>query len=232
MVANCNKFYFVQSGDGCANIASTQGIALSDFYSWNPAVKTDCSGLWASTYVCVGLIGQTTSATTTTTSTITTTTTSAGNGVVTPTPTQTGMAANCNTFYFVQSGDGCAAIASKFGISLANFYSWNPAVKTDCSALWASVYVCVGLIGSTPTTTLTTSTTKTTAGNGVATPTPTQPLMVGNCDAFHLVASGDTCYDVSAKAGITLTQFYTWNPSVGSSCQTLQLGYYVCISLI
>lgn len=30
---------------------------LSSFYSWNPAVHTDCSGLQASEYVCVGVAG-------------------------------------------------------------------------------------------------------------------------------------------------------------------------------
>jgi hypothetical protein len=38
MASNCNKFYITKSGDGCAAIASTYRIALSDFYAWNTGV--------------------------------------------------------------------------------------------------------------------------------------------------------------------------------------------------
>lgn len=34
MTSDCNKFYFVQANDGCAKIASDNGINLSDFYTW------------------------------------------------------------------------------------------------------------------------------------------------------------------------------------------------------
>ncbi|KAL4962079.1 LysM peptidoglycan-binding domain-containing protein [Aspergillus stella-maris] len=55
MIPNCGNFYFVQSGDGCWDLANEHGIELADFYAWNPAVKDDCSGLQANVYVCVGL---------------------------------------------------------------------------------------------------------------------------------------------------------------------------------
>jgi LysM repeat protein len=45
------------------------------------------------------------------------------------------------------------------------------------------------------------------------------------------VASGDTCSAVASKAGISLSNFYKWNPKVGSSCQSLYLGYYVCVGV-
>jgi hypothetical protein len=32
----------------------------SDFYKWNPNVQTDCSGLWRDAFVCIGLLGPTT----------------------------------------------------------------------------------------------------------------------------------------------------------------------------
>jgi hypothetical protein len=126
----------VVSGDNCADISKAAGISVTDFYTWNPAVKTDCSLLFLDYYVCTGIIGGVTITTTTTTST-----TSTGNGISTPTPTQTGMVSNCNTFYKVVSGDNCANIASTHGISLASFYTWNPAVKTDCSLLFLDYYV-------------------------------------------------------------------------------------------
>ncbi|KAK1625448.1 hypothetical protein BDP81DRAFT_474374 [Colletotrichum phormii] len=227
VVDNCNRFYMVKTGDGCASVASANGISLSDFYKWNPAVGDACAGLWANVYVCVRVIGYTSPVTTTTP--LPTTTTAPGNGISTPTPIQEGMVGNCNKFYKVKSGDGCAAIASSTGIALADLYTWNPAVGNTCASLWLDTYICVGVVGSTPTTTLATSTR---AGNGVATPTPIQEGMTNSCKTFHLVVAGDTCYDIAAKAGIALSNFYAWNPAVGSSCAGLWGQYYVCIAVL
>lgn len=140
MVSNCNEFYYVVSGDGCWAIANDHGIALDDFYAWNPAVGSDCSGLEAEVYVCVG-VSQTASPTTTTTASSTT----SSAAIVTPTPTQSGMVDGCKSFYYVVSGDGCWSIANDHGIELADFYDWNPAVGTDCASLWPDYYVCVGV---------------------------------------------------------------------------------------
>lgn len=88
--------------------------------SWNPAVGADCSSLFLGYYVCVGVPSTPTSR-----PTITTTTVAAG-----PTPTQTGIAAKCNSYYLVKSGDFCQAIVDSYKgkFTLAQFYSWNPAV--------------------------------------------------------------------------------------------------------
>ncbi len=75
-----------------------------------------CKDLDVGDYICVGVIGFTT------TTTAHTTTTPLGNGITTPTPYQTGMASDCNDFYFVKSGDTCGNIAADEGISVADFY--------------------------------------------------------------------------------------------------------------
>jgi hypothetical protein len=62
-------------------------------------------------------------------------------------------------------------------------------------------------------------------------PTPYQTGMATNCNKFHLVVSGDQCGTVATSAGITLANFYLWNPAVGSTCATLDLGDYVCIGV-
>lgn len=219
MVSNCNKFDFVNTGDSCNAIASRNGITLANLIAWNNA-GTDCTSLWGQVYVCVGVIGG--SSTTLKTSTTTTTT---GNGISTPTPTQPGMVSNCNKFDFVNSGDSCSALASRNGISVANLILWNNA-GTDCTSLWALVYICVGVIGGTPTTT--SKTTTTTTGNGISTPTPTQPGMTPNCDRFHFVVTGDTCDSIAKAAGITTAQFVAWNTGVGSSCTGMWANAYVC----
>lgn len=186
MVGNCNKFHFVQPDQSCTTIGSTYGVSLTQLVAWNPAIGSQCTGLWANTYLCVGVVGSSTTLTTTTKAA---TTTSSGNGITTPTPTQAGMVGNCDRFHLVKSGDQCDTIASTYGITLANFYSWNPAVGKSCESLWLDTYVCVRTIGFVPpkttTTTATTRKTTTTTAGGVATPTPTQPGMVSGCKKFH-----------------------------------------------
>ncbi|KAI8944635.1 hypothetical protein F4801DRAFT_571068 [Xylaria longipes] len=224
MTKSCNKFHKVVSGDSCSDLATSNGISLSDFYSWNPDVGSTCALLILDYYVCIGVIGGTTT-------TKPTSTTTTGNGIATPTPTQPNMTHNCNRFYKVKSGDLCYNIAASNGISVDQIYSWNPDVGDSCQFLYLDYYICIGVVGFTPTTTTTTPTT-TTRGNGVATPTPTQSGMVGNCKAFHKVVSGDICDTVASAAKITVTQFYAWNPAVGTDCSHLNIGYYVCIGLI
>ena len=119
MVTDCDAFHLVASGDECGTIASTYGITLANFYLWNPAVGSTCLYLDLGDYVCVNIIGGSTTITTTT---ATTTTATTGDGVTTPTPIQTGMVTDCDAFHLVVSGDECSTIASTYGITLANLY--------------------------------------------------------------------------------------------------------------
>lgn len=56
--------------------------------------------------------------------------------------------------------------------------------------------------------------------------------MVGNCDAFYKVVSGDECGAIAASKGITLAQFYAWNTGLKGSCQLLWLDTYFCVSVV
>ncbi|KAF0331192.1 hypothetical protein GQ607_001500 [Colletotrichum asianum] len=181
-------------------------------------------GLWTNGNVCVGIIGGTQ-----TSIPPTTTTTSAGNGISTPLSTQPVMVNNCDRFYFVQSGDSCAQIASNHGISVTELATWNNVSGAACGGLWANVCVCVRVIGATPTTAVPAPPAP---GNGVSTPVPTQPGMVGNCDRFYFVESGDTCVAIVSRYGITLTQFTTWNNVVGSGCGGLWANVWVCVHIL
>jgi hypothetical protein len=136
MVSNCNNFYKVQTDDSCATVAQRYGVALADFYSWNPAVGKDtCKNLWANTYVCVGTVG----------SVKPTSTVGNGNGIATPAPTQPGMVNYCKRFYKTTASDTCDTICAKHGLSFANFLTWNVGVGLMCNALWANTYCCVGV---------------------------------------------------------------------------------------
>lgn len=55
IVDSCNKWHYADNDDGCYAIGEKFKIKLSDFYSWNPKVGDDCSGLWLHYYVDVGV---------------------------------------------------------------------------------------------------------------------------------------------------------------------------------
>lgn len=145
------------------------------------------------------------------------------------------MVDGCDAFHLVVSDDNCADIASSAGISVSEFETWNPTVGSGCSGLWLGYYVCVGIVGgniTSTTATTTTASTSTSTGNGVTIPTPYETGMVDDCDAFHLVVSGDDCANIASDADITVDELYTWNPTVGTSCSGLWLGYYVCVGIL
>jgi LysM repeat protein len=212
MVDNCDAFYKVVTGDSCDSIAAKNGISVEQFRSWNTNIGgTACNGLWADAYVCVSVIGHTP------------TPTNPGNGIATPSPTQPGMVSNCDAFYKVVTGDSCDSIAAKNGITAAQLSSWNN-VGTACNGLWADAYVCVSIIGHTPT--------PTNPGNGIATPSPTQPGMVSNCDAFYRIVTGDSCDSIASKNGISVAQLASWNSVGGTACNGLWANTYICVSII
>ncbi|KAH6625097.1 LysM domain-containing protein [Boeremia exigua] len=136
MVANCNKFHFINQGVVCTQVTSYQKITREDFVKWNPTVKDDCSGMWADVNVCVGVIGGGLSPTPTT---------SAGNGIQTPQPTQPGMILSCKKFHYAAAGVVCSQLTSYNMISLADFVKWNPGVGSDCRTMWANTFFCVGV---------------------------------------------------------------------------------------
>ncbi|KAF2795233.1 carbohydrate-binding module family 50 protein [Melanomma pulvis-pyrius CBS 109.77] len=231
MINSCNKFYKTVKDDSCAVIAKNFGISVLQFTTWNSGVGSDCTGMWADTYFCVGILGFTPTPSATTKPPAATTT-SAGNGITTPLPTQPGMVGNCNRFYKTVKDDGCAAIASKNGISTAQFISWNSGVGSDCTGMWADTNYCIGIIGFTPTPTSKPPVSTTKPGNGVTTPLPTQDGMVTNCKTFHFVKKDESCDSIIKAAGITLAQFSKWNPAVGSTCTGMWAETYCCIAIL
>ncbi|KAB8226799.1 uncharacterized protein BDW43DRAFT_317486 [Aspergillus alliaceus] len=230
IVDSCNKFHMVVEGDECHAIANSNGITLEPLVSWNPEVKTDCSSLWLGYYICGKVIGVTPSPATTTGPTDPT------NGIETPTPILPGMVDNCDKFHMVVDDDQCGNIAQKYGISWNQFTTWNPQIGSGCSGLWLGYYVCVKIIGVAPTTTTTTTTYcrrepeahyhyykqwhRNTNANTDRDDRQLQKILQ--------VVDGDSGETIAKKASITLANFYLWNTGVGSSCQTLWLGYYIC----
>lgn len=133
-ITDCTYYVKALPSDTCDEIADTWGITTAQFVTYNPSVKSDCSGLVIGDSYCVeennGLPPVTsvasptpsTSSTsksiiitptpTTSSKTTSTTTTVISSG---PSPTQTGIVAGCKSFYKTVSGDTCQKIVDKYG---------------------------------------------------------------------------------------------------------------------
>jgi LysM repeat protein len=214
---NCNTWHVVESGDSCQSVADAAGITLSQFLAWNPAVSSDCvDNFWLGQAYCVGVSGE--GATTTTAATTASPTP--------PAPTHSGQPSNCNKWDVVESGDSCASLAADNGISLAQFFEWNPAVSEDCTTnFWLGQAYCVGVSGQSSSTTTTSA----------ASPTPPAPTHTGqpsDCNKWDVVESGDTCGSIASDNGISLAQFFAWNPAVSEDCTTnFWLGQAYCVGV-
>ncbi|KAL4884128.1 hypothetical protein BJY04DRAFT_215560 [Aspergillus karnatakaensis] len=108
----------------------------------------------------------------------------------------------------IASGDQCDAIEAKYGITNAQFSSWNPYIDKNSSNLWLDYYVCVHV-----------------------TPKPQMPDIVDSCKTYHKVSSGEGCWSIDSAYGITLDQFRKWNPTIDASCSNLWVDYYVCVGV-
>jgi LysM repeat protein len=221
MVAGCNKFHLVASGDYCSKIVSNYGINLQDFYSWNPTVGESCAGLWLGYYVCVGV--ETPATPTTTTPPATTT---AANGVVTPTPIRDGMTPICQKFHYAVSGDNCWDLQSKYNMTMSEFYRMNPVILESCGGLWPGYYYCIAEIPGVPNPT----TVHTPPPTPIVTPEPAD-MMVPYCNKFHLAEEDGECPDVEGLYGIAQWQFIRWNYNVWTACRGVDKGYWYCVGI-
>ncbi|KAM7214751.1 hypothetical protein V8F06_009823 [Rhypophila decipiens] len=242
---NCYFEMPAEPGATCENLSSSWGTPLDLFLQINPGVS--CPDLEVGKVYCVlgeYVAGDDTTTTTTTTSSTstsktststtttsskTTSTTTTSKTTITPTPTPSnqpqmpGVAANCNRFYKIRSGDTCENIAQANGITFAQLRSWNTEINASCSNLWLDYYICTRVPGAT--TVPTTTTTAPQPSNS-----PAQPGAAKNCEKWYKIVSGDTCDKVAAKNKITTAQLSSWN-NVGTNCNGLQLGAYACVGV-
>jgi LysM repeat protein len=125
----------------------------------------------------------------------------------------------CTQDYVVVGGDTCYLIWTKFGITEAQLYSWNPTLNANCNITISQV-LCV----AEPTTTSTSS-----VFTPPITPTP-QPTITPNppCTQDYVVVGGDTCYSIWTKFGITEADLYSWN-ILWLNC-SLTIGQVLCVA--
>ncbi|KAH7007285.1 hypothetical protein EDB80DRAFT_880790 [Ilyonectria destructans] len=218
----------------CDDLLEVNQINMEQFRRWNPSIKENCEGLTVGRSYCVEAMFEPGTnpepePQPSSTKAPQPSPTKPSNGIETPDTVQPGIVSNCNKFYFVKKDDDCAGIASKHGITLAQFTKWNAGTGSTCTGLWADTYACVSIIGQEPSPT----STKPTATNGIETPSPIQDGMVKNCHKFHLVkTTTTTCTSIEDYYKLPLATFKKWNPAVGLDCRTLLANYYVCVSTI
>ncbi|KEQ57758.1 uncharacterized protein M437DRAFT_30258, partial [Aureobasidium melanogenum CBS 110374] len=141
---NCTSFADVVDGDTCQSVLDAYRLNIDQFYNYNPAVGKDCSNLWTGYQYCVQdpsyvdvVDGDSLSTSTSNTRSGSSATTLPSSTIAGPSPsapTQTGQPSDCTRWYTAQAGDSCSSVANEAFITLDQFYSWNPAVSTDCSS--------------------------------------------------------------------------------------------------
>ncbi|KAF3901849.1 hypothetical protein AA313_de0208995 [Arthrobotrys entomopaga] len=220
-------------GDTCIDFLNKEGVSLTHFKKWNPAVGSDCQNLWANTWYCVwgpdydGMDGWSGVNTTTSMPSPPTSTTSGSTNTAAnpPAPTRDGTAPNCNKWALANIS--CADILSQNGITIAQFYAWNPTVNADCSGMWSGNYAyCVGVSGASSG--VTTTTPKVTTTSSAAIPGPTREGTISPCNKWRLADT--SCANILSQEGITIAQLYAWNPTVNADCSGMWGGYAYCVS--
>ncbi|GAB1317701.1 hypothetical protein MFIFM68171_07911 [Madurella fahalii] len=122
----------------------------------------------------------------------------------------------------IQKNQTCQDLVAGKGFTTVQLQSWNPTLKAPCDRRLTpnldsleGRHFCIQWYVDDlwP----------------VQTPSPIQDGMTGGCNKFHKVVSGDNCQTVAAQHNITLSDFYAWNPAVGTQCTMLQLNVWVCV---
>lgn len=198
----------------------------------NPSVDSQCSNLLAGEDYCVAPVNGTTvppviltrQPTMAATSPTMASSTASSTVIAPPGPTVAGTTSQCYKWYQVVSGDTCDKIDTTYGITSAQFRSWNSAVDFSCSNIQVGVFYCVNGV------TQTAPASSSTAMATVAPPGPTGTGTTTACWAWYTVISGDTCDRIDTTYGITLPQFQTWNGNIDAACTNLVVGNAYCVA--
>ncbi|KAK9646497.1 hypothetical protein HCH54_005237 [Aspergillus fumigatus] len=218
----CGSYYQATDGDTCEQISLAYSISASLFMAINPAIDEECSNLVPGLYYCVY---PTVDWNATTNGTATTST-----YATPPTSTPTGTTPDCYEWHTIVSGDTCSLLQTEFGITFTQLRTWNPQIDESCSNLLLDVAYCVhGEMN--PQTTSATTTTPTPTPTAVAPPGPTQSGIPAICNRWVMQQDGMYCYDMAAKAGITLDLLYELNPALNGDCSGLWAGYAYCVGV-
>ncbi|KAK4143426.1 uncharacterized protein C8A04DRAFT_37436 [Dichotomopilus funicola] len=234
---NCDDWQLATAWDTCESIVSSNSwLTLSNLLAWNPALHSDCSGLYDGWWLCISVrpssnidIGWTTTEGSvdipTITANYTPTTFPAIDPSFTASPTQPGIVSGCLSYYQAKDGDTCHNIVDGTILTEADFFAWNPALNNVCTGLWVNYWYCVAgpsgyAITAFPPT--------------VASPTlpaPTPPNQIATCKKWYQ-RDGESCAEIAAMFGtFSEADFKGWNVNVGSGCTNLVDGWWYCVGV-
>ncbi|KAJ6586050.1 hypothetical protein B0H19DRAFT_925877, partial [Mycena capillaripes] len=97
----------------------------------------------------------------------------------------------CAKTYTVVSGDTCAAIESKTGVSDAQLRAQNFAINNGCTNLQVGETLCACVSG---------------CGD--------------RCVRIYTVVFGDTCSAIESKTGVSDAQLHAQNPAINNDCSS------------
>jgi hypothetical protein len=246
---DCGLFYTAQQGDYCNLIVLKFGISLTDFVFLNPAINANCTNLYAAESYCVQAVGDINTysgrpAYASYTATLTTLngdpatrwptinyTTPTRTASATMAPLATGTRNDCfqyfnGTLFVGKAGNGswyksdCDFAAHVFDVGLTDLGVWNPSLGntslSNCTFTKGKSYCGQYYFGQAP------PVPTSTAFGGSPIRTNTTANCTNYVDVFQ--GSGYTCSNILSDYGITIAQFYSWNPAVGSDCSNLWVG--------
>jgi hypothetical protein len=119
----------------------------------------------------------------------------------------------CAKTYTVVSGDTCAAIESRTGVSDSQLHVLNPSINSGCTSTSPSTCPCqLSLRFCAPD--LQIGQSLCVSGGGGSPPS-------GGCGQTYTVVSGDTCAVIESKTGVSDSQLHALNPAINSGCTSM-----------
>ncbi|KAI4192254.1 MAG: hypothetical protein LQ348_003223 [Seirophora lacunosa] len=224
----CNKWYLVEAGETCDTVYRQFGTSMTkaQLLEWNPALDSDCSGLYYGWWICIGIQPRSSLTLTYTTELgnvtipayepFTPTSFPTINSSFTATPTRAGVPSDCKAWYLAAPDDTCTKVLQQINyISREEFFEWNPALQGNCDGLWVNYWYCVARYAASDVPMPPTVTTA---------PATLPPGTASNCVAWYQMTGSDTCELIAAIFGtFSEADFIGWNPDVWSDCSNIRV---------
>lgn len=138
----------------------------------------------------------------------------------------------CCTTYTVQQNDTCTSIASPArNLSLTNFYTFNPALNSNCSNLLFGSNVCLSQPNGTPLSLPSCSAQNNASSTSAGTSAPSVASGTNTtCLPLYTAETGDTCDSIARVYHFTPQYFQQINPSINGACTNIIAGLEYCVS--